>query len=181
MTRQEGITTNTYQRIIMGPGAVYTGISQATLLGATMGGNVMEINRTFRDIRPDGALGKVKNFRRLESVEAVLTVRLLEVTETAIIYALAGSSEAAGVITGGEIVNATYIDYVSIIAEITGITAVSELATVAIEITNALVEGPLTITLPESGETVIELKFNAHYDATTLTTEPWKITFTHAA
>jgi hypothetical protein len=179
-TKQRGIGTNTYQRILMGPGAVYTGVDQASLLGATMGGNVLEITRTFRDIRPDGAQGPVKGFRWIEEVDAVLTVRLVEITQQALVYALAGSSLSSEVITGGEIANATYLAAVSIIAEITGVDSGGN-ASVAAELSNVLVEGPLTINLPENGETAIELKFRAHYDVAALTTEPWKLTFTHPA
>ena len=179
-TKQRGIGTNTYERILMGPGAVYTGADQASLLGATMGGNVMEITRTFRDIRPDGAQGPVKGFRSIKEVDAVLTVRLLEVTEQALVYALAGSSLSSNVITGGEIANSTYLAAVSIIAEMTGATTEGR-GSIAIELSNVLVEGPMTINLPENGETAIELKFRAHYDVAALTTEPWKITFTHVA
>ena len=177
---QHGIATDTYQRIVMGPGAVYIGASQAALLGATKGGNVLEINRVIRDLRPDGALGKVKGFRRRESVEAILTVRLFEVTKGNVVYALAGASESESVITGGEIAAATYISEVSIVAEITGVEA-SEYASVIVALTNCLVEGPFTLTLPEVGESVLELKFHAHFDPAALTTEPWNITYVHYA
>jgi len=165
----------------MGPGAVYIGADQAALLGATKGGNMLEIIRTFRDIRPDGALGKVKNYRKRENVEAILTVRLYEVQIGNVVYALAGSSNSEGVITGGEIVAATYISEVSIVAEMTGITEAVEYSSVQIALTNCLVEGPFALNLPESGEAVLELKFHAHFDPAALTTEPWEITFVHAS
>lgn len=179
MTAKNGISSSTCERIVMGPGAVYIGTAGTQLLGATKGGNVMEINRTFRDIRPDGAKGKVKGFRYIESVEATLTVRLIEVTPQNLVYALAGSSLSNKVITGGEIASATYIDKIQIVAEVKGITANTEYNAVAVAITNALAEGPLTINLPEGGNTEIELKFHAHFDPAALTTEPWSITWTH--
>ncbi len=177
MVAKTGVNSLTYERIVMGPGAVYI---NDVLLGATKGGNVMEINRVFRDIRPDGALGKVKGFRYLESVECTLTVKLVEITESAIIYALAGSSTASPhIVTGGEIVAGTYITKVSIVAEMKGVTSGTEMNAVEVAISNALVEGPLTVNLPESGEAVVELKFHGHFAATTLHTEPWTLTFTH--
>jgi len=174
MTAQHGIDTNTYERIMMGPGAVYIGDS---ILGATKGGNVFEINRVFRDIRPDGAKGKVKGFRYVESVEAILTVRLIEVDESIVTYALAGSSLDSHVITGGEIDNDTYISEVSITAEIKGVTETTESSAITVTLTNALVEGPVTFNLPDTGEAVLELKFHAHFDPAALTTEPWDVTF----
>ncbi len=181
MTAKHGISTNTYQRILMGPGAVYIGTAGTQLLGATKGGNVMEINRVFRDIRPDGAKGKVKGFRYLESVEATLTVKLMEVTEQNVLYALAGASLASHIITGGEIDSNSYINKITIAAEIKGVTVTTEASAVKVEITDCLVEGPVTLNLPAEGETELELKFHAHYDASALTTEPWKVTFTAVA
>jgi len=178
MASQNGIATNTYQRVLMGPGAVYIGTSQGQLLGATKGGNMCEITRTFMDIRPDGAKGPVKNFRYLEGVDVVLTVRLMEVTEQNLVYAIAGSSLTTNVITGGEIDSDTYMAEVSIVAEVKGITAASEASAVTVTLTNCLAEGPVTIDLPDIGDSIIELKFRAHYDVATLTTEPWDITFT---
>lgn len=175
MPTQHGIGSSTYERIVMGPGEVKI---NGTTIGATKGGNVLEINRIIRDIRPDGAKGKVKGFRYIESVEAKLTVNLLELQEDSVYYSLAGSSMAANVITGGEIVNGTYIGAVYLECEVKGVTATTENNLITVELDNCLVEGPLTLTLPETGEIVTQLVFNAHYTAAALTTEPWKITFT---
>jgi hypothetical protein len=175
MSNQNGVGANTYQRIIMGPGEVK--INAATI-GATKGGNVLEINRTFRDIRPDGAMGKVKGFRYVESVEVKLTVNLLELKEDNLYYALAGSSLSSHVITGGEIVNGTYLGAVYLECEVKGVTATSENNLLTVELDNCLVEGPLTLTLPESGEVVTQLVFVAHFSSSALTTEPWKLTYT---
>ncbi len=174
----DGISANTMQRILMGPGAVYIGSAGTQLLGATKGGNVFELTRAMLDIRPDGAKGKVKGGRFVESVEAVLTVRLMEVTEQNVVYAIAGSSLASHVITGGEIAAATYIDKVTIKAEIKGTTTTTEAKEVDIALTNCLVEGPFTVNLPEQGDAgAIEMKFTAHFDPSAMTTEPWSVTF----
>jgi hypothetical protein len=175
MASQNGVSSSTYERIIVGPGKVSI---NSVVIGATKGGNVLEINRTIADIRPDGAKGKVKGFRYIESVEAKLTCNLIEMVEENIYYALAGSSLASHVLTGGEIVNGTYLGAVYLAAEMKGVTASSENRLVTVELDNCLVEGPLTITLPETGEVVSQLVFNAHYSSAALTTEPWKITFT---
>jgi len=175
MAVKHGITSISHERIVMGPGAVYI---NDTLLGATKGGNTLEINRTFRDIRPDGAKGMVKGYRRLESVEAILTVKLLELTPQNIYYALAGSAKTSTVISGGEIDNTSYFTEVELVAEYTGAT-VGEALSVEIALANCLVEGPFTMNLPETGETVVEMKFHAHYSPAAMTTEPWTITFTH--
>uniref|UniRef100_A0A6M3INU7 Tail protein n=1 Tax=viral metagenome TaxID=1070528 RepID=A0A6M3INU7_9ZZZZ len=178
MATKTGITSSTYERMVFGPGTVSI---DDVVIGATKGGNQLEIIRTFRDIRPDGAKGKVKNFRYLESVEAILTVRMLEVIEEYIVYALAGSSLSSHVITGGDIDADTYITAVQLDAEMKGVTAANENAEVEVELSNVLVEGPFVLNLPETGEAVIELKFHAHYSDADLATEPWAITFTPAS
>jgi len=177
MSNQNGISTSTYERIVMGPGEVQL---NGTSIGAPKGGNVLEINRTFMDIRPDGAKGKVKGFRYLESSETILTVNLLEFTEENLYYALAGSSLSAHVLTGGDITDGVYIGAAYLLVEVKGVTATTENTLITIELDNCLVEGPMTLTLPESGEVVVQLKFHAHYSSAALTTEPWKITFTAA-
>jgi len=180
MTAQYGVSTNTSQRVVMGPGKVYIGATKTWPLGATMGGNILEINRVFRDIRPDGALGKVKGFRFLESGEYTLTVKLLEFHEWWTYYMLAGSSLATHVVSGGEIDDSAYLSEVTFDMEIKGITPATEATLVSVVLSNCLVEGPFTINAPESGEVVFEFKFTAHYAASAMTTEPFAITFTAA-
>lgn len=175
MALEHGISALTQERILLGPGALYL---DSTVIGASKGGNSFEITRTFRDIRPDGAKGKVKGFRILESVEAVLTCRLLEFDEDIFLNAFPGGSLTTNVITGGELAIGDYIDEVSIIADITGVTSTTEANKVEVAITDCIMEGPVSVNLAEFGETVIELKFTAHYDPAALTTEPWSITFT---
>ncbi len=177
MATKHGVSSSTYERIVMGPGAVYI---DDVLLGATKGGNVLEINRTFRDIRPDGSYGKVKNYRYVESVEAILTVNLIEIKEATVNYALAGSSLSSSVITANSMTAPTYLNTVQLVAEIKGVTAASEKKSVEIELINCLIEGPFTLTLPETGEAVVQIKFHGHANATQLHVEPWTITFTHA-
>jgi len=177
MASQHGITSLTHERIVMGPGQVMVG---TTVLGATKGGNVLEINETIRDIRPDGSLGKMKGYRYLENGEYTLTTNLMEIDEDRLLYALAGASLSANVITLGDIAAATYLASVTLACEIKGVTATTEATLVTVTLTNCLVEGPVTLNLPESGETVLSMKFVAHWDPAALTTRPLSITFTPA-
>jgi hypothetical protein len=97
---KHGVSSNTPDRLLIGPGAVYIDFydvdSPGTLLGATKGGSVLELNRTIRDIRPDGAKGKVKGFRRVEGVDATLKVNMLEFTAENLRRALAVDSYSSG-------------------------------------------------------------------------------------
>lgn len=176
---KHGVTSNTPDRIIIDAGAVYTGFtsvaSPGTLLGATKGGNVFEINRTIKDMAPDGAKGKVKGFRRIETVEATLTVNLMEITEANLLKALPGSSAASHVITGAEIDDADYITNVVLVGTVTGFDGTAK--PIILKLSNCLVEGPLTLNMNPKDESVLPMKFTAHYADSDLTTEPWEITY----
>lgn len=176
---KHGVSSDTPDRILIDAGAVYTGwtsvASPGTLLGATKGGNVFEINRTIRRMDPDGAKGPVKGFRRIEEVVATLTVNLMEVTEANLLKALAGSSASANVITGGEIDDADYISKVAIVGTVTGFDGTS--APIVLELSNVLVDGPLSIPMNPKDEAVVTLVFTAHYSDSDLDTEPWSITY----
>lgn len=97
---KHGISTDTADRLVIDAGAVYIGLKDATntgtLLGATKGGNTFEVNRTFRDVRPDGAKGPVKGFRRLDEVSVTLKCNMLELTAENLRRALAGATYASG-------------------------------------------------------------------------------------
>jgi hypothetical protein len=176
---KHGVSSNTPDRMIIGPGAVYIGSgdpsSPGTLLGATKGGNVFEVNRTIRDIRPDGSKGKVKGFRRVEEVEATLTVNLLEITEANLLYALPGAAASSHVITGAEIDDSDFITAVSIVGEVTGFTMTSD--PIILTLSNCICEGPLSLNLNNNEEATIQLKFVAHFADSDLSTEPWQITY----
>jgi hypothetical protein len=95
-----GVSSSTPSRILIDAGAVYIGFVTAdnpgTLLGATKGGNVFELTRTIRVIEPDGAKGPVKGLRRIESVDAVITANMLELTAENLRRALAVDSYSSG-------------------------------------------------------------------------------------
>jgi len=98
--QKSGVTTDSADRLLIDAGAIYINYKDAdspgTLLGATRGGNVVEINRTIRDMQPDGSRGKVKGFRRIESVDAKITARMLELTAEGLKRALAGAGYTSG-------------------------------------------------------------------------------------
>ena len=174
-----GVSASTPGRILLDAGVVYIGYtsldSPGTLLGATKDGSVFEVNRTLRDLRPDGAKGPVKGFRRLEECVATLTVNLLEITETNLLLALAGSSASSHTITGGEVADADFISKVALLVRVSGFNETT--APIELVLSNVLVEGPLTIDAKPNDEHPIKLVFKAHYTAADLTTEPWSITY----
>jgi len=179
---KHGVSANTPDRILIDAGAVYTGwtsvATPGTLLGATKGGNVFEVNRTIRRIDPDGAKGPVKGFRRIEEVVATLTVNLIEITEANLLMALAGSAASSHVITGAEIDDSDYISKVALVGTITGFDGTAKPIICVLE--NCLVDGPFSLALNPKDEAVIKLVFTAHYADSDLDTEPWSLTYPSA-
>jgi len=176
---EHGVSANTPDRLVLDAGVVYTGwtsiASPGTVLGATKGGSVFEINRTIRDIRPDGSMGPVKGFRRIEDVVATLTVNLIEITEANLLSALPGSAASSHVITGAEIDDSDYITTVAFVVKHTGFTMTT--APLFVTLSNCLVDGPFTINASPKDEAVVKLVFKAHYADSDLSTEPWSITY----
>jgi len=177
--KKHGVSADTPDRILIDAGAVYTGWTDVdtpgTLLGATKGGNVFEVNRTIRKIEPDGAKGPVKGFRRIEEVVATLTVNLIEITEANLLKALAGSSATGHVITGAEIDDDDYISKVALVGTITGFNGTTK--PIICVLSNVLVDGPFSLALNPKDEAVLKLVFTAHYADSDLDTEPWSIEY----
>jgi len=179
--KKHGVSADTQDRIIIDAGAVYVDwvdvATGTTLLGATRGGNVFEINRTIRRMDPDGAKGPVKGFRRLEEVAATLTVNLLEITEANLLKALAGSEKSGTEIIGGEIADADYIDKVALVGTVSDPALPGTSKPIICVLKNCLVTGPFSLGMSPKDEAVITLVFEAHYAANDLDTEPWEITY----
>lgn len=97
---KHGVTSTTHQKLLIDAGAVYLGFKDAdnpgTLLGATMGGNSIEITETLRDVRPDGARGPMKGFRRVDEAVATIKVNMLELTAENLRRAIAGAIYSSG-------------------------------------------------------------------------------------
>ena len=180
---RHGVGADTPDRILIDAGAIYTSsgatagdpASPGTLLGATKGGNVFELNRTIKRIEPDGGKGPIKGFRRIDEVVATLTVNLLEITEANLLIAIAGSQAAANVITGNEIDDADYIGSVAIVGTITGFDGTT--SPIICRLLNCLADGPFSLGLNPKDEAVLAIVFTAHYANTDLDAEPWSIEY----
>jgi hypothetical protein len=176
---KHGVSSSSPDRLLLDAGVVYVGYtsvgSPGTLLGATMGGNIYEVLRTIKDIRPDGSKGPVKGFRRIEDVAATLTVNLIEVTEANLLMALAGSAAASHVITGAEIDDSDYISKVALLVPVSGFDPTAK--PLECVLCNCLVEGPFTLDAKPKSEGVLKLVFKAHFSDSDLTTEPFSITY----
>jgi len=179
--KKTGVGADSQDRIIIDAGAVYTGWTDVdtpgTLLGATKGGNVFELNRTIRRMDPDGSKGPVKGFRRIEEVVATLTVNLLEITEANLMKAIAGSNSPATPIVGGEIEDSDYISNVVLVGTMSDPALPGTSKPIICILENCLVTGPFTLAMNPKDEAVLTMVFEAHYLPADLDTEPWSIEY----
>lgn len=172
---KSGVTTNTAERYVFGPGEVYINFDEDTLtgtsLGATRGGAEFDLGREQRTIEVDGVLGPVKGNVKLSKVTPTLTVRLLEITEANLKAIIAGATnDVDGNVIGGEISDSTYLTNVVLVAE------GSNGDDMIVVLENALPTAVKSISFPDQGEAVLEVTFTAHFDPADLETEPWHIT-----
>jgi hypothetical protein len=181
MARHHGVNAETYNRLIIDSGAVYTGFtdfsSPGTLLGATRGGNSFTIEQEVREMEADGAHNPVKGSRRITRVVTKLTVNFIEHTLTQLKYVLPGSTSATFVTAWDEITRNAQIAAGDYLADVTLIGEVSGTTTGAcgFKLDNALSDGNFEISLTDKEEGVVAVTFTAHQDPTDLDTEPWHI------
>ena len=180
MARQHGVTTNTAGRLVLDSGALYfdyDGGGQA-LIGATRGGATFTIEQEIREIEVDGALGPVKNLRRITRAVPKLTVTLLEMTLVQFKRQLPASASASSApfdtitrITNA-IAAADYLANIAIVAEMATLTN-----PLIVKVKNALATGPFAITTTDQDEGVLPMEFEGHYLDSDLDAEPWEIKF----
>jgi len=185
MSRQHGITAETYERLVIDAGAVYKDYVSAedpgTLLGATRGGSVFAVETEFREMPVDGAKGPVKGDKRIVKVTASLECNFIESTSEIYKRMLPGSSASdypAEAATHDEIRRtndvsaADYLTNVTIVGQVSG-----SLEPVVLMVENAMSDGKVSISLADNDEAVNKIKFIGHFDPDVLDNEPWRIRF----
>ncbi len=100
MSLQTGITADSADRFLIGPGAVYYGSgsfsydSPGTLMGATQGGNTFDPGINMYEREVDGQMGPLKGHKAIATVEPTLEVNLVENTVQNWLKALPGGTSA---------------------------------------------------------------------------------------
>lgn len=180
---KSGVTETTKDNFFIGPGLVYKGFvspSQlGTLLGATKGGNEVNIEKQWYVPEIDGALGAIMGTRRLVGCNVKLTTNLLEVTKENIMLALAGSvSEDYGTPTkthdkitdSGELADTDY-QPIAIVGQRSG----SDEPVIFV-VKNALATEPFNLpTGTGKDDAVLRVAFFGHYDPADPTEIPYEI------
>jgi len=180
MPRQHGITANTANRLVLDSGALYINYDEAgqALIGATRGGAVFTLEQEIREIPVDGALGPVKNLRRLVRIMPRLSFTLMEMTLAQFKRSIVGSASALSgnwdIITRitADIAAADYLTNVALVAELSGTTSA-----VICKVKNALFVSNFALSTTHQDEGSLPLEAVGHYLDTDLDTQPWEIKF----
>ena len=182
MSRQHGITAETYERLVIDAGAVYKNYVSAeepgTLLGATRGGSVFAVETELREMPVDGAKGPVKGDKRIVKVTASLECNFIESTTEIFKRMLPGSAATPFEATHDDITRSLAIaagDYLTNVVIIGQVSGSAEAVVLMIE--NALSDGKMSMSLSDNDEAVNKIKFIGHFDPDDLDAEPWLIRF----
>jgi hypothetical protein len=172
-----GLTEGTQRRFLFDAGIVYRnyGIGGQAIIGATRGGNSIEVLQEMRQMMVDGQPGRVKGDTRLVKDGAKLTINICEHTTGLLLDALPGATNTP---TGTHdvITRATQIaagDYITNLAVV--IQKAGTAQYFVFKIANALCVSGAKMDFKEKDEAVITLEFEGSYAANALTTAPWEI------
>lgn len=176
--KKTGVTADTFERLLYDAGMVYVdyGLGTQRLLGATNGGNKIDIVPAIRKMPFDGIADiDVIGDKRATGVNVKLTVNVSEWVTNNILAALPASASATGathdVITRiRQIATTDYFSNVTVVYEKSATSALF-----IVKIDNALALNGLSLDGKDNAEAVNTIEFTAHYDTTDLDTEPWTI------
>lgn len=182
MARQHGITSTTYDNMVIDSGAAYFGFtslaSPGTLMGATRGGSTFSVEQEVKDMAVDGAHGMVKGGRRIINIGAKLTINFIEHSLANFKRALAASTSAAfntnwdKITRSVQIADTDFLTNVAIIGEVQGQTGA-----IGLIINNALADGNLELAFADKEEGVLPISYSGHFTTADLDTEPWEIIY----
>ena len=155
------VTSEQIQNILLDTGVVYLnyGVSGERILAPTRGGNVFTVEQDVRIVERDGALGKEKGLRRVITEDAMLTVRLMDMSIDNLKLALAGATVTGSKLsstTDGTIADSEYFANVTIVG--TDMEGKNKIITLY----NAMADNGLNIELNDKDEAVLEVVFAGH-------------------
>ena len=155
------VTTEQIENILLDAGTVYVDYGEVSerILAPTRGGTAFSVEQDVKIIPRDGSLGKEKGLRRVITEDAMLTVRLLDMSIANLKLALAGATVAGDVITStadGSIADTEYL------TNVTWIGTDMEGKNKVITLFNAMADNGLSIDFADKDEAVLEVVFAGH-------------------
>jgi hypothetical protein len=182
MTRRHGIKSDTYEKLLLDAGAVFTDFvsvgTPGTLIGATRGGAVFKRMPTYKETPYEGIPGQVVGQKHLVGVKVSLEVSVIAFDEDNLALAIPNASVSAPsggyvTITESEWNSAAVhiLDNVAILAQLSGTGS-----PVVIVLDNPIAEKDFSFTFKDKNESVSKWIFSAFYkESTGFGSPPWRI------
>jgi hypothetical protein len=168
------VTTEQIENIMLDTGVTYInyGVAGERILAPTRGGNTFTVEQDVRIIERDGAMGKEKGLRRVIREDAMLTVRIMDMSIQNIKLALAGA-----IVDGSKIINTQegVIAETEYLDNVTWIGTDMEGKTKVITLYNAMADNGLAANFVDKDEAVVEIQFAGHRDPTDKTAPLYEI------
>lgn len=182
MARRHGIKSDTYEKLLLDAGAVYTGFvsvtTPGTLLGATRGGSVFKRMPTYKETPYEGIPGQVVGQKHLIDVKVSLEVSIISLDEDNLAIAIPNSNVSAP--SGGYVTINENEWNSATVHSLTNIAILAELSgsgsPVVIVLDNPICEKDLSLTFKDKNENVCKWIFSAFYkESTGFGSPPWRI------
>jgi hypothetical protein len=162
--------------IMLGEGAIYKNYGEAgeAALGATAGGSKFELDTKLKEIKYDGAYGKTKGMRRMETAVPKLTVKFLKITYTNIVAGVP-CTVSDGTDADGTYKEITFdLDYVAgdVLTNIAFVGQKLDGGATTIKVENALNIDKLSFDFKSKDEVSLECTYTGFYAYATPTTVP---------
>lgn len=182
MARQHGIQSDTYGKLLLDSGAIYTGFvsfaSPGIRLGATRGGATFKRIPKYALTPYEGIPGSVKGEKHLVGVDVNLEVTIIAFDKDNIGKSIPNSTESSfdanhWLITEDEWdpTGVHTLSNIAIIAQLSGTTNA-----VGIVLDKPIAERDLSFSFKDKAEASSKWMFKAYYDeATGFDTPPWRI------
>lgn len=182
MTRQHGIASDTYGKLLLDAGAIYTNFvsfaAPGTLLGATRGGAEFSRKPSYALTTYEGIPGRVKGEKHLVGVDASLDVTIISFDEDNLVAAIPNSVVSSLDSNHYKITEETWdaagvhkLTNIALIAQLSG-----SAKAVAIILDNPISEQDLTFSFKDKSEASSRWTFSAYYDeAAGFDSPPWRI------
>lgn len=182
-----GFTATTAEKLLLDAGAYFknfivgtdtfdSAVTAGKLLGATQSGGNFSAIPTIRKIEIDGVKGSARGLEVIDEWVITIVANIKEISEEAILNALATGTSIAGttgykkITARNYILDTDYLDNVVWVGRLSG-----SLIPVIIVVKNALSIGGLTLNTADKAEATLTTTFTGHYAADKLDEPPFEI------
>ena len=114
---KHGVSATTPDNILLGAGTIHRGLSisggevnYGTIIGATAGGNSVEIKGEIKDIELDGALVKVKGLAVMQGGTATMECNFAEISTEVLSMGMIGAADGNGLKPKNKIEEGDYVE-----------------------------------------------------------------------